>query len=141
MSLLTLGSVAIGRDLAGLGDPLAKERDRVETRVVDASDQTAGAPTTGQPAATPTASVAGFGQLLVAQIPSEALIAYTTLLARYLAQRDYTFGLWSGCLAVGGGVMMSIITPFLGKGNAATPVPKPDPKMKVTTAPVSGGRA
>lgn len=252
MSLLTLGSVAIGRDLAALGSPLAKDATVSKTRAV--SEETAGQSATGEPTATP--SVAGFGQLLVAQIPSEALIAYTTLLAlfsasdgsyttgkwvvygaaivvcavavlaSYLAQRDYifddsgdtrgvvtlattdskpsgtdktqaiaatapvpvlppsapagsdpqpprpedepagaagqpatsvigqlhlpflpaitamlamavygltvpgsplqsvsgtAFGIWSGCLAVGGGVMMSIIAPFLGRGNAATP--------------------
>jgi hypothetical protein len=158
--------------------------------------------------------VASFGQLLIAQIPAEALIAYTTLLAlfsagditvnaggisyttantsysagrwvvyaaaivvcaavvpsSYFAQRDYSFedtgaptksasnvsrlhlpilptvaamvsmaiygltvpgsplqsevsgtafGIWSGCLAVGGGVVMSIFAPFLGRGNGA----------------------
>jgi hypothetical protein len=165
--------------------------------------------------------VASFAQLLVAQIPTEALLAYTTLLALfsvgggayntgrwglyaativvcavsviggYLAQRDYgfddtqtgpgpgvgsappkadapgpaqvtalgklhlpyrpvlaavlsmavygltvpgsplqfdvsatAFAICSGCLAVGGGVMMSIFAPFLGKGNAAKVVAK-----------------
>jgi hypothetical protein len=146
--------------------------------------------------------VASFGKLLVAQIPSEALLAYTTLLAlfsaagtsyktgrwilygaslvacaavvlsSYFAQRDYdfvqqkaaeslltrlhlpifpaaaavasmavygltvpgsplqyevsgtAFGIWSGCLAVGGGVMMSILAPFLGRGNGAQTTPK-----------------
>lgn len=34
------------------------------------------------------------------------------------------FGLWAGCLAVGGGVLMSILAPLLGNGNAATSVPK-----------------
>ncbi|HEY7858467.1 MAG TPA: hypothetical protein VIC82_08190 [Candidatus Nanopelagicales bacterium] len=33
------------------------------------------------------------------------------------------FGVWSGCLAVGGGVVMSIFAPFLGKGNGATGKP------------------
>ena len=142
----------------------------------------------------PAGSVASFGQLLVAQIPSEPLLAYTTLLAlfsggsyragrwglyaaaiivcvaavlgNYLAQRNYgfedtettsalgklhlpympvltavlsmavygltvpgsplehevsptAFAICSGCLAVGGGVMMSIFAPFLGRGNDA----------------------
>ncbi len=35
------------------------------------------------------------------------------------------FGIWSACLAVGGGVMMSLFVPFLGKGNAARPVKAP----------------
>jgi hypothetical protein len=30
-----------------------------------------------------------------------------------------TFAIVAGCLAVGGGVMMSIFAPFLGKGNEA----------------------
>jgi hypothetical protein len=30
-----------------------------------------------------------------------------------------TFAIVSGCMAVGGGVMMSIFAPFLGKGNEA----------------------
>jgi hypothetical protein len=34
------------------------------------------------------------------------------------------FAIYSGCLAVGGGVMMSIFAPFLGKGNAAKIVAK-----------------
>ncbi len=165
-------------------------------------------------ASTATGSVAGFAELLVAQIPSEALLAYTTLLAlfsvggpsynlgrwilygsaiftcavtvmaAYIAKRDYGFehvapsssdegmpatsptrasrlahlpylptftammsmavygltvpgsplqfdlsgpgfGILSGCLAVAGGVMMAVIAPFLGKGNAAVPVKAP----------------
>ena len=74
MSLLTLGAVAIARDLTGQGDPLAKDATVSKTRLVGAGDQTTEPPTTGS-AATPTANVASFGQLLVAQIPSEALIA------------------------------------------------------------------
>jgi hypothetical protein len=94
MSLLTLGSVAIGRDLAGQGDPLAKDATVSKTRLVLAGDQTTEPPTTGL-ADTPTASVASFGQLLVAQIPSEALIAYTTLLALFSASGgSYTTALW-----------------------------------------------
>jgi hypothetical protein len=33
------------------------------------------------------------------------------------------FAIWSGCLAVTGGVLMSIVAPFLGKGNTAVPTP------------------
>ena len=41
-------------------------------------------------------SVAGFGQLLVAQIPSEALIGYTTLLAVFSAGHgSYQAGRWA----------------------------------------------
>lgn len=256
MSLLTMASVAIGRDLAPQGAPLTKDATVSKTRVAAANDSTAAAPAAADPAVAPASSVAGFGQLLVAQIPTEALIAYTTLLALfsatgaayttglwfvygasivvcaaavlagYFAQRDYAltepdgvrgsdtatttttdptapdpgamtgpvpvipppglatpmapapgpipagaegkplatrstlrglhlpylpaftamlamavygltvpgsplqtvtgtaFGLWAGCLAVGGGVMMSIFAPLLGKGNAASPAPK-----------------
>ncbi len=230
MSLHTLGSVGVERDRAPAGQPVAKPNQ-------------------------PAGGAAGFGQLLVAQIPSEALVAYTTLLAllaaggsayrtgrwivyvaavvvcaaavlgSYFAQRDYdiegqrkaaapgqttedgsvqvilrtapeipdlgstggagstavltrsaghdtaavettsvraktrlhlpilpmvtavlsmsvygltvpgsplqyevsgtAFGIWSGCLAVGGGVMMSLFAPFLGRGNAAKLVENP----------------
>jgi hypothetical protein len=209
MSLLTLGSIAVGRDLANTGQPVAKNPTVSKAQIL-APDAQAGRPTSGallaeQPAAgsaltpTPPGSVATFGQLLVAQIPSEALLAYTTLLAVFTAGGSYTEGRWilyaaaivvcavtvlgnyfaqraygfddshtaptqvaalrklhlpylpvlaavlsmavygltvpgsplqfevsptafaisSGCLAVGGGVMMSIIAPFLGKGNGA----------------------
>ena len=222
MSLLTLGSVGIGRDLARHGHPLTKDATVSKTRVValapssTTTQSTVPAPAAALPPAPPpgdeasaestAGSVASFGQLLVAQIPSEALIAYTTLLAlfgaggssyqpgrwvvygatiavcagvvlsSYIAQRDYefddsaqhpdaaistgtklhlpvlpmiaamlsmavygltvpgsplqgevsatAFGICSGCLAVGGGVMMSIFAPFLGKGNGAKPVAK-----------------
>lgn len=214
MSLLTLGSVGIGRDLAPAGDLLSRDATTSKVRVALVGQgapapgvQTQGAPSTGSAPATSTVSTASFGQLLVAQIPSEALLAYTTLLAlftaagsgtpyrtgrwivygstivvcaaavlaAYFAQRQYrfdnsetrqgkragrpksalarlhlpilpmvtamlsmavygltvpgsplqfelsgtAFGIWSGCLAVGGGVMMSIFAPFLGRGNGA----------------------
>jgi|SRR5450755_646919 hypothetical protein len=236
MSLLTMASVAISRDIAGHGEPLAKDATAAKTRIAAAADQGIGQPGAGAPATAPPAGVASFGQLLVGQIPSEALIAYTTLVAlfsasgatyatglwvvygaaivvcaaavlgSYFAQRDYdfadattpstagerpapptalpgaagpvpmappasgstptagpgsvrrlhlpflptitamlsmaiygltvpgsplqsevsgtAFGIWSGCLAVGGGVLMSIFAPFLGKGNNAQPVAK-----------------
>lgn len=248
MSLLTLASVAVARDLAGAGEPLAKDRAAPKMPAVaggagqgqPASEaQTPEHPTTG--GETPAGSIAGFAQLLVAQIPSEALLAYTTLLALfstvgvsynvgrwgvyaaaivvcaltvlvgYLAQRDYrfddaqtspapditsapasvdtpapaqvtesgklhlpylpvlaavlsmavygltvpgsplqfevsgtAFAICSGCLAVGGGVMMSIFAPFLGKGNGAKAVPKQRlnalrPSRSVDSRSVAGG--
>jgi hypothetical protein len=217
MSLLTMGSVGIGRDLAHSGDSLARDATVSRTRVVAISSHDVPATGTG---AKPSDGVASFGQLLVAQIPSEALLAYTTVLAlftaaesgqdyqagrwivyaasllvcaaavlgSYFAQRNYqfddtppppsgsaapvvddpaqpstpppsklaalhlpilpatsavlamavygltvpgsplqteisgaAFAIWSGSLAVAGGVMMSILAPFLGKGNGATP--------------------
>jgi hypothetical protein len=176
------------------------------------------------PAGQDAGSVASFGQLLVAQIPSEALLAYTTLLAlfsaassgyqtgrwilyglslvacacavigAYMAKRNYTFAdatceasaprrlfshlpwlpaltavlamavygltvpgnalqrsmsgtgfaITAGCLAVGGGLMMSIFAPFLANGNGATdpqpstdqrdPTPRPAPPAAATPA-------
>jgi hypothetical protein len=235
MSLLTLASVAVARDLTDAGRPLAKnpalstirglapgpaEQPAPEKRATGASAERPG----GQPdggGQVPAGGGTSFAQLLVAQIPSEALLAYTTLLALfsvgggayntgrwglyaaaivvcgvaviggYLAQRDYgfddtqtgpapgvgsappkddapaparasalgkahlpylpvltavlsmaaygltvpgsplqfdvsatAFAICSGCLAVGGGVMMSNFAPFLGKGNAARIVGK-----------------
>ena len=236
MSLLTLASIAVARDLTASGQPLAKYTTVSKMLVaslgtgkgqpapgaqapVHPAEQSAGQPDGGGQA--PAGAVAAFAQLLVAQIPSEALLAYTTLLAlftvggvsynigrwglyaaailscaatvlgSYLAQRDYgfddaqtapapaagvnppaadaagpsqvaalaklhppylpilaavlsmavygltvpgsplqfevsgtAFAIWSGSLAVGGGVMMSILAPLLGKGNAAKAVPK-----------------
>ena len=97
MSLLTLGAVAIARDLTGQGDPLAKDATVSKTRLVGVGDdQSVEPPTTTEPAAPTTAAVASFGQLLVAQIPSEALIAYTTLLALFSASGgSYTSALWA----------------------------------------------
>lgn len=229
-----MASVAIARDLGAPGQPLAKVAIRPTMRVLavgadvgqpapvgqlagPAAEQAAGQPDADGEA--PAGSVAGFAQLLVAQIPGEALLAYTTLLALfavgggsynagrwglyagaivvcaaavlggYFMQRDYgfddtrttpapavgsapptadapapaqvtalaklhlpylpiltavlamaiygltvpgsplqfevsgtAFAICSGCLAVGGGVMMSIFAPFLGKGNAAKAV-------------------
>lgn len=229
MSLLTLASVAVARDLVPAG--LALSKNAPMSKVGDIalglgqSQPTSSGEAAAHPAGqTPGQSVsegkaqegniAGFAQLLVAQIPSEALLAYTTLLAlfyvggasyntgrwglyaaalvvcavavlaSYLAQRDYgfedtqpvpepgadasasaptsglvklhlpylpalaavlsmavygltvpgsplqfevsgsAFAICSGCLAVGGGVMMSMFAPFLGKGNAAKAVAK-----------------
>jgi len=187
MSLISVGAIGVQRDLTGSAERIGAPRAQV-------------APGAGG------APVASFGQLLVAQIPSEALLAYTTLLAvfsgagggyktgrwilygvslpicaivvigSYWAKRDYEFSgsapestsvsqrarallahlpwfpastavlamavygltvpgsalqastsgsgfaILSACLAVGGGVMMSILAPFLGQGNSAQPV-------------------
>jgi hypothetical protein len=238
MSLLSIGAVGIYRDLA----PYAK-RISANAAVAPA------APHPGPATATPSrdsaggrdaGSVASFGQLLVAQIPSEALIAYTTLLAlfsagthgyqpgrwvlygvslpacaavvigSYLAKRDYTFddapadsseaesadgsadptdsgdngdgagdgpaprpvlghlpwlptvaavlamavygltvpgsalqgamsatgfAITSGCLAVGGGLMMSIFAPLLARGNGAAAKPGPPPASSSAPTP------
>lgn len=203
MSLISIGTVGVYRDLAN-------KAERIAASAKVASDGSAAAhpgPATaaetgsGQDAGSDAGSVASFGQLLVAQIPSEALLAYTTLLAlfsaagsggyetgrwvlyavslpacaavvisTYLAKRNYlvtddashktnltrtlvhlpwfpavtavlamavygltvpgsalqasmsstAFAITAGCLAVGGALMMSLFTPFLGKGNGAT---------------------
>jgi hypothetical protein len=252
MSLFSLASVAVARDLAAPGQPVANHATVSKMLAAALGAGTVhpspdgqaavlpAAPAAGQPAgpaAATAGTVAGFAQLLVAQIPSEALLAYTTLLALfstggisyntgrwglyaaaiiacaaavlggYLAQRNYgfddtqtgpapgtgstpaaadapdpaqtaapgnlhlpylpvlaavsamavygltvpgsplqfevsrtAFAIVSGCLAVGGGVMMSIFAPFLGKGNAAIPVanqpgnpPRPQPPAKGQT--------
>jgi lipoprotein-anchoring transpeptidase ErfK/SrfK len=226
MSLFSLASVAVARDLTARGQPLGKD--------ATLSNLGAGAPAPGaspageptvDPAAT-TGTIASFTQMLVAQIPSEALLAYTTLLAlftvgggrynvgrwslyaaaiilcaatvlcSYLVQRKYgfddgqtadtsdpvqiggpsklhlpylpivaaalsmavygltvpgsplqyqlpgtTFAICSGCLAVGGGMMMSLFAPFLGKGNGAnalakhaTSLPQSQPFTETQTA-------
>jgi len=216
MSLACMASLAVARDLAPAGQPLNS---------VTISSAQGGFPPpappgelpyaqSGMPAKGPTATsprptevasaplvhtAAGFAQLLAAQIPAEALVAYTTLLALFLdagaaynmgrwvlygfsviacgatilatyyAKRDYTldhgdgvsalcamrppylpiaaamssmavygltvpgsplqfsvsgsaFTMLSGSLSVGGAMMMTILTPFLGTGNAAVPV-------------------
>jgi hypothetical protein len=183
VSLLVAGTVGVCRDLAA-------PADRIRMHGGDQS----------------TAGVATFGHLVVAQIPGEALLAYTSLLALFAGSSDgYLMGRWllygismpvcaavvlssyvarrvavlgpiggtrellrhlpwlpmttavtamgiygltvpgsalqvtisptgfaitSGCLAVGGGVVMSIFAPFLGRGNsypAAAPTQAPAP--------------
>jgi hypothetical protein len=199
MSLLSLASIGLRRDLTDPGQPLPDVKKTL----------------------TPTApsDVASFGQLLVAQIPTEVLVPYTTLLAvfasvgasyqvgrwivyalavalcpvsviiAYLAQADYdfeesdpakepstpratgvawstrlrhlpilpatsgllamgiygltlpgsalagamartSFGVVSASLAVGGGVILSMLAPFLGKGNGARPKDPPSAAPK-----------
>jgi hypothetical protein len=86
MSLLSMASVAVARDHAELDQPLT---EAAIVPQIPAAELSGGANLRGQTAArqprgaeeTSAGGVAGFGQLLVAQIPSEALLAYTTLLA------------------------------------------------------------
>jgi hypothetical protein len=250
MSLVSLASVAVARDLSASGQPLRKDAT-VSNIGVAALGAGTGQPAPGEQAALlPAAQAAGqpggtagatagtvasFAQLLVAQIPSEALLAYTTLLAlfsiggvsyepgrwglyaasiatcaaavlgSYLGQRDYgfddthtapatgtgltppeadgpapaqtaargklhlpylpvlaavlsmavygltvpgsplqfevsgtAFAIFSGCLAVGGGVMMSIFAPFLGKGNGAIPIAKQPGSPPLPRSPAEG---
>jgi hypothetical protein len=71
MSLVSLSTVGISRDIAN--KPASNVRTGVDT----------------------TTAVGSFGQLLVAQIPGEALLAYTTLLAVFAAGgSDYKIGRW-----------------------------------------------
>ncbi len=210
MSLLSIGAVGVYRDLAPTAKRIAAQAAVAPNTSVPphpgpatAAVSTAGAATGGADAG----SVASFGQLLVAQIPSEALLAYTTLLAlfsatsggyqtgrwvlygvaifacaiavigAYLAKRNYAFtdsrgtgarlgqlarhlpwlptltsvlamavygltvpgnalqqsmsgtgfAITAGCLAVGGGLMMSLFAPFLALGNGATATPAGTP--------------
>jgi hypothetical protein len=96
MSLLTLGSVGVGRDLANPGDLVTT--DLVAHRPRRAQVARAGHGAATEHASTGTAAdVATFGQLLVAQIPSEALLAYTTILALFAAaepDHSYRAGRW-----------------------------------------------
>jgi hypothetical protein len=206
MSLVSLSSLAVARDLTPGGQPLS-----AVSKGIPAAGPTIG-PTPANASTPPIGSIAGFAQLLTAQIPSEALIAYTTLLAlfytlgkpyntgrwvlyglsvfacgatllaAYFAKRNYTlqvpagaplqapadqgssgvlgslrrlhlpylptfaamlsmavygltvpgsplqfavsgaaFSVLSGSLSVGGALVMSMIAPFLGKGNDAVP--------------------
>lgn len=202
-------SGAVGTRRAGTATGLIR---RAAVRVAPGTAGPASAPTTTAPATAGVAapdeeadggSAASFGQLLVGQIPSEALLAYTTLLAlfsgagdgyvagrwalyllslpacaavvasAYFVKRGYVFAdddpnansvttlvrhlpwfpmaasvasmavygltvpgcalqvsltgpafaIAAGCLAVAGGLMMSMLAPWLGRGNAAQPKP------------------
>jgi hypothetical protein len=250
MSLFSLASVAVARDLVPLGQALPKNATMSELGNLALGVRQSQPPSGGQPAAHPAepivgqsglereaqgGSIAGFMQLLVAQIPSEALLAYTTLLAllsvggasyntwrwglyaaaivtcavavlaSYLAQRNYgfedtqpvpepvagltlaaavasapaqtsglvklhlpylpvlaavlsmavygltvpgsplqfdvsrsAFAICSGSLAVGGGLMMSIFAPFLGKGNGAAAVAKGQRNVSLLASSAAG---
>lgn len=97
MSLLSIGAVAIYRDLA----PRAA---RISANAGINADASAGphpGPATARTAGNgpgsvqDAGSVASFGQMLVAQIPSEALVAYTTLLAVFsIGAGGYQPGRW-----------------------------------------------
>ncbi len=96
MSLLTLGSVGVGRDLANTGDPVTTDAVAHRPRRTQLARAAHGAPAEHGSTGT-AADVATFGQLLVAQIPSEALLAYTTILALFAAagpDRSYKAGRW-----------------------------------------------
>jgi hypothetical protein len=97
-----------------------------------AFDDTQPAPAPG-PASTPlAAATAATGQK---GPPAKHHLPYLPLLSAVLSMAFYgltvpgsalqhavsvnAFAIFSGCLAVGGGVVMSILAPFLGKGNAA----------------------
>lgn len=224
MSLACMASLAIARDLAPAGQPLNTPATGSAGGDLpppappsglpySQSEMPTMGPTTTLPRARELGQIAssaplvdtaaGFAQLLAAQIPAEALVAYTTLLAllyradgsyntgrwvlygfsviacgatifaAYCAKRNYTlhpgaggvaggmalrgirppylpiaaamlsmavygltvpgsplqfnvsesaFTLLSGSLSVGGAMMMTILTPFLGTGNDAVPV-------------------
>ena len=81
MSLVSLTSVALARDLAAPGEPIKSDvtKDLAHLSAPAGSAQHSDGDTDPRAGG----SVAGFTQLLVAQIPSEALLAYTTLLALF----------------------------------------------------------
>ena len=92
MSLVSLTSLAINRDLAAPGQPIKSGRPAGAAGVGPVQPTPMQPATTGAPAA---GSVAGFAELLVAQIPSEALLAYTTLLALFsVGGASYNSGRW-----------------------------------------------
>ena len=89
MSLISLSKVGVSRDFGRA----IKQRVCAPDKAIAAPQQgDAGGPTSDGTAST----VAQFGQLLVAQIPSEALLAYTTLLAVFSAAgaHGYVPGRW-----------------------------------------------
>ncbi len=204
MSLLSAAALGVYRDLTAPGQRVAAAGSVAPAGAGPHSSPAEAVAAAGLDAG----SLASFGQLLSAQIPSEALLAYTTLLAifsaagdgfvagrwllyglslpacaavvasAYLVRRGYdlgqeqpgtsrplavirhlpwfpitasvlamavyglvvpgsalevsltgpAFAVTAGCLSVGGGLMMSLLAPWLGKGNTARPqVRAPDP--------------
>jgi hypothetical protein len=103
MSLLTMGTIAVGRDLADPGQPLAESAAVQRELTAPPDDGSAGVPL---------ASPASFGKLLVAQIPTEALIGYTTLLALFTAggKGEYTIGRWA---LYGAAIFVCALTVFV----------------------------
>lgn len=196
MSLLLAGTLGVCRDQADPAQPITL-------------------PTAGGPAGPGGAAM--FGQLVAAQIPSEALLAYMSLLALFSAADDgYRAGRWvlyalslpvcaavvatsylahrpaaavsatpgaslrrlpwlpmctsvcamavyglsvpgsalqasmsgtgfaitAGCLSVGGGLLMSLFAPLLGRGNAVPPVstaPAAEAEQRAESASESEG--
>ena len=124
MSLLSMASIGIGRDLAGAGEKLARDAAVSKTRLVPSPARAATAP--GPPVAgggaQQSATVASFGQLVVAQIPSEVLLAYTTLLALFTAAgsaTSYRVGRW---LVYGAAIVVcaaSVIAGYLAQRDYA----------------------
>jgi hypothetical protein len=104
MSLISMSTVGIQRDLAPPG-----RRD--------------------------TFSVGGFGQLLVAQIPSEALLAYGTLLAIFgVGGSDYKIGRWVLYGVVVAVCPAVVVTTYLAKrtyGFDDPPPKKPAPPIVI----------
>jgi hypothetical protein len=83
MSLVLAGSVAVSRDLAEPGKPI-----QCPTKPAMPSGST--------PLAQPANATTNFSHLIVAQIPTEALLAYTTLLALLTVSKDgYHVARWA----------------------------------------------
>ena len=116
MSLLTLGSVGVGRDITNTGDLVTTESVAHRPRRPQVARAARGAAAEHDPTGA-AADVATFGQLLVAQIPSEALLAYTTILALFAAagpDQSYKAGRWvvyvGAILVSAAGVLASYIS-------------------------------
>ena len=132
MSLLTMGTIAVGRDLADQGQPLADSAAVARELTKPSDDGSAGVPL---------ASPASFGKLLVAQIPTEALIGYTTLLALFTAggKGEYTIGRWA---LYGVTILVCALTVFVSyfaqKRYEPAP-PKPAPEATNGSGPQGAG--
>jgi len=157
MSLFSLTSLAIARDIAGPGEPVPSGRpgrQAVAQAVSEAAARRgAAAAGPGQPTpihadpsgSTTAGSVAGFAELLVAQIPSEALLAYTTLLALFsVGGSSYNTGRWILYGAAIFACAATVMTSYLAQRNygfddtardAGTPATSPGRHSRRTHLP------
>jgi hypothetical protein len=139
MSLLSIGAVGIYRDLAPRAARISAKAGAVADTSAGPHRGPATAGTTvgdGAGGTQDAGSVASFAQMLVAQIPSEALVAYTTLLAVFaVGGGGYQPGRWilyglslPACAA-------AVICSYLAKrGYGFQDAPAGDPGPRALTA-------